>query len=93
MIDDEKDLNEVLLGHDELSEDDETVGDLLGADPDPEAIEDEMIDLNSIAFEDDEEEEEEDDDFEDDDDDDDDYYDDEDDEEDEDEEDDDDELK
>ncbi len=64
MIDDEKDLNEVLLGHDELSEDDETVGDLLGADPDPEAIEDEMIDLNSIAFEDD--------------DDDDDYYDDED---------------
>lgn len=82
MIDDEKDLNEVLLGHDELSEDDETVGDLSGADPDPEAIEDEMIDLNSIAFEDDEEEE--DDDFEDDDDDDYDY---------DDEEDDDDELK
>lgn len=63
----EKDLNEVLMDHDEMSED-ETVGELEHSDPDPESLEDEDFSLDDIVFEEDEDEDDEEEDVEDEDD-------------------------
>jgi hypothetical protein len=52
----DKDLYEVLMDHDEMSED-ESVGDLEGSDPDPEAIEDEDYDFDDMINDEDDDEE------------------------------------
>lgn len=53
-----EDPHEILMDHDEVSED-ESIGDLEGSDPDPEAIEDADYDLDDLVMDDDEFEEEE----------------------------------
>lgn len=53
--DPDKDLYEVLMDHDEMSED-ESVGDLEGSDPDPDAIEDEDYDFDDLINDEDDDE-------------------------------------